>query len=415
MTAKLEWRRSLTVRYTADVAVLGGGIAGVCAACAAARTGARVILVERFGVTGGMFTVGGVGNWCGDVTGQGRIFDEIQAGLAAFGVLEAPENRLFDPEVLAVVLQELLRRYGVKPLLHTTFTDVLAGETGRLQQAVVCGASGPEGLEAKQWIDATGEGQVAARAGFATMKGRPGDERQLPMSLLYFIREMPEPQAQVPAGWVEPLESEADLPMTSVWPNGPGSKAIKIKIPKFDATDTESLTAAELAGRRRMLQVLDYHQRREGRPWRLERCSPLIGIREGRRVVGDYVLTVDDLRAGRRFADAVAYGSFYLDGHNPDDDKRTYILPENELGVPPYQIPLGCLIAQDGQNLWLAGRCFSADQLALSSARVGTTCAMLGQAAGVGAALAARSDQPARGVEVTAIQQILREFGAAWD
>ena len=110
---------------------------------------------------------------------------------------------------------------------------------------------------------------------------------------------------------------------------------------------------------------------------------------EGCRITGLQTLRVDDLRAGRRFDDAVAMGTFYLDGHKPDDDKRTYILPKDELEVPPYQIPYGCLVARDGRNLFMAGRCFSADQLALSSARVSTTCSMMGQAAGIAAALCA--------------------------
>jgi hypothetical protein len=150
----------------------------------------------------------------------------------------------------------------------------------------------------------------------------------------------------------------------------------------FDSTNTESLTNAEIRARRRMMEVLHYHQRIEKRAWLLDHCSPIIGIREGCRIVGDYVLKVDDLRAGGEFEDAVARGTFYLDGHKPDDDKRTYILPKDRLKVPPYQIPLRCLIAKDGKNLWMAGRCFSADQLALSSARVSTTGSMMGQAAG---------------------------------
>ncbi len=107
----------------------------------------------------------------------------------------------------------------------------------------------------------------------------------------------------------------------------------------FDSTDTESMTAAEIAARRRMLEVLSYFQAVEGKDWRFDHCSPIIGIREGYRIVGRYQLRVDDLRAGREFDDAVA---------------------------------------RDGRNLLMAGRCMSADQLALSSARVTTTCSMMG-------------------------------------
>lgn len=200
--------------------------------------------------------------------------------------------------------------------------------------------------------------------------------------------------------------------MTSVWPDGPGGNAIKVKIPMFDATDTESLTAAEIQARRRMLQVLAYHQRVEKRAWRLDHCSPIIGIREGARIAGDYVLTVDDLRAGRAFEDGVARGTYYLDGHKPDDDQRTYILPKDQLAVPPYQIPLRCLIARDGKNLMMAGRNFSADQLALSSARVSTSGAMMGQAAGIAAALAASQKCDPRQVNPDEVRRIVVERGA---
>ena len=104
------------------------------------------------------------------------------------------------------------------------------------------------------------------------------------MSLMYFVRHVEETEpAALPEGWFQPITDKADLPMTSVWPDGPGGNAIKVKIPMFDATDTESLTAAEIRGRRRMMEVMDYHQRVEKKPWRLDHCSPIIGIREGAR------------------------------------------------------------------------------------------------------------------------------------
>jgi hypothetical protein len=200
--------------------------------------------------------------------------------------------------------------------------------------------------------------------------------------------------------------------MTSKWPNGPGSDALKIKIPMFDSTDTESLTAAEIRARRRMMEVLDYYQRIEKKPWRLDHCSPIIGIREGCRIVGDYILKVEDLRAGRAFDDAVARGTFYLDAHKPDDDKRTYILSESERQVPPYQIPLRSLIARDGRNLMMAGRCFSADQLALSSARVSTSSSMMGQAAGIAAAMSTRKRCDPRQLDPADVRKIVEGRGA---
>jgi len=402
------------MRYEADVAVIGGGIAGVSAACAAARSGVKVIVVERFGVTGGVLTTGGVANFCGQMDGQGEVFDCIVEDLRAFSALgEGERESVFHYEILAVVLQELLLRRGVHLLLHTRFVDACVTE-GHITECIVCGMSGPEALRAKQFIDCSGESVLARAAGCETMKGGERSAYQLPMSMMYFIRHVaPEAAARhLPAGWFEPIESEADLPMTSIWPDGPGGNAIKIKIPMFDSTDTESLTAAEIRARRRMMEVMDFHQRVEDRPWRLDHCSPIIGIREGCRVVGDYVLTVEDLRAGRAFDDAVARGTFYLDGHKPDDDKRTYILPQDELGVPPYQIPLRSLIARDAHNLMMAGRNLSADQLALSSARVATSGSMMGQAAGIAAAMAAAENCDVRDLAPTEVRNEVQARGA---
>lgn len=416
---EIVWKRRVPVRYECDVAVVGGGIAGVSAALAAAKTGVKVLLVERFAVTGGNATVGGVGSFCGETAGQGEAFDAIVAGLEAFGAIvpykpyPEMEARVFDSEILAVVLQELLLQRGVRLLLHTQFVDVCVAD-GRISECIVCGPSGPEAMRAAQFIDCTGEAQVVHAAAFETIKGRPEDGLQLPMSLMYFVRHVAEQdaRAQVPDGWFQRLRSKEDLPMTSVWPNGPGGNALKIKIPMFDATDTESLTAAEIRARRRMMEVLDYFQREEKNPWLLDHCSARIGIREGRRTVGEYVLTLDDLRAGRKFDDAIARGVFYLDGHRPDDDKRTYILPPEERQVPPYQIPYRTLLPRGAKNLQVAGRCLSADQLALSSARVMTTCAMMGQAAGVAAALAATHGASLQNLDFTDVRTVVEERDA---
>ncbi|MFP4502799.1 MAG: FAD-dependent oxidoreductase [Candidatus Hydrogenedentota bacterium] len=417
---EVVWQRKVPVRYEADVAVLGGGIAGVTAAMAAARDGARVVLVERFAVTGGNATVGGVASFCGETHGQGAVFDAILDALETWNAIvpykpyPEADNRVFDHAILAVVLQELLLKDGVKLLLHTDLVDVNVSGRGHVSEVIVCGPSGPEALRAKQFIDCTGEAHLASRAGFTTMKGREEDNLQLPMSLMYFVREVDKEHAkpQVPEGWFKALRERGDLPMTSIWPNGPGGKAHKIKIPMFDASDTESITQAEIASRRRMMEVLDYFQRVEEKPWRLDHASPRIGIREGRRILGEYVLNVEELRAACTFDDAIARGVYYLDGHKPDDDKRTYILPKEERKVPPYQIPFRCLRLREAVNVLAAGRLLSADQLAMSSARVMTTCAMMGQAAGYAAAIAVRKSCEARDVDPLDVRKAVEAQGA---
>ena len=152
----IEWQRNVPVRYDADVAVVGGGIAGVSAACAAAKSGARVILVERFAVTGGVLTTGGVANFCGQMHEQGEVFDEMIAQLKSFNAIGQERESVFHYEILAVVLQEMLLARGVKLLLHTRFVDARARD-GRIGECIVCGKSGLEAIRAHQFIDTTGE------------------------------------------------------------------------------------------------------------------------------------------------------------------------------------------------------------------------------------------------------------------
>jgi hypothetical protein len=249
------------------------------------------------------------------------------------------------------------------------------------------------------------------------MKGDPVNGHQLPMSKMSFVREVDEKEVlfQTPEDWPGKILKEEDLPMTSVWPDGPGGKALKIKIPMFDSTSSESLTDAEIRARRRTMDVLYYYQAIEKKKWRLINSAPIIGIREGCRIEGDYILKVDDLRAGRAFDDGVARGTFYLDGHKPTDDKRTYILPKDQLNVPPYQIPMRSLIAKDSDNLLMAGRCMSADQLALSSARVSTSSSMMGQATGIAAATAVNKKTMLRNLDYGEIKQEVINRGAQLD
>jgi hypothetical protein len=170
-----------------------------------------------------------------------------------------------------------------------------------------------------------------------------------------------------------------------------------------------------MEGRRRMMEVLECLQRAGHKPWLLSHSAGRIGIREGRRIVGEYVLTVEDLRAGRAFDDAVARGVYYLDAHRPDDDKRTYALSPEDRKVPPYQIPFRCLVPRGAANLLAAGRCLSADQLALSSARVMPTCSMMGQAAGIAAALCASRRCSLRALDPAEVRRIVVDRGARLD
>ena len=220
--------------------------------------------------------------------GQGEAFDAIVEGLEAFDAIESyrpyPEadNRKFDHSILAVVLQELTLRRGYQ----ASPSHATRGCTGHgwCDYGVHRGWTlRPEALRAKQFIDCTGEAVLARAVNVKTVQGRPEDGLPLPMSMMFFVRHLDKKEARntIPEGWFKRLNERGDLPMTSIWPNGPHSNALKIKVPMFDASDTESMTMAEIAGRRRMLEVLEYYQRVEKKPWLFDHCATRIGIREG--------------------------------------------------------------------------------------------------------------------------------------
>ena len=435
----IPYSREVPVAYEADVAVIGGGIAGVCAAAAAARSGVRVVLVERFASTGGLLTSGGVSHFCDENAFRsplGEVFTEILTELEAWNAIGHEKPPAFHYEALAVILQELLLRRGVKLLLNTRLTDACVQDDGRITEAIVCGVSGPQALRAKQFIDCSGESALARAAKFTILGDWDTDERRIPMSMMCFVREVEGPPLwpTMPPGWstalaeVEIAQREADavaLPLgvgdawpeegevpastaaglrkISIWPDGPGGKALKLWFATVDATDAEQLAAAEIHARRCMMEVVDYYQRIVGKPWRLDHAAPMLGIRDGAIIAGDYVLTMDDLKAGRAFEDGVARGTYQLHlGPYPDPDFRK---------VPAHQIPLRSLIAREGRNLMMAGRNLSADREAQSSVRVATSGAMMGQAAGIAAAMAAQQDTEVRSLDPADIRRTVQERG----
>ena len=175
----MSWSRKVPVRYQADVAVIGGGIAGVSAACAAAKSGANVVLVERFAVTGGMMTTGGVANFEGQMYGQGEVFDRIiddlkqWNALSSGGVMTDDQQTCFHYEILAIVLQEMLLRRKVKLLLHTRFVDVCVDDDGRISECIICGKSGPEALRIASLASSTSGLSLTSRAWMRRIASRP--------------------------------------------------------------------------------------------------------------------------------------------------------------------------------------------------------------------------------------------------
>lgn len=372
-----------------DVLVAGGGTAGSAAAIAAARRGARVLLVEEMNCLGGVSTGGGVGEWFASLEGMGNVFDETLGKMAKFGA-RFENNRWFNPEYLKGVWQLQAEEAGVDILFHASVTKVHT-DGRRVTGAEITACSQTFTVEADWFIDTSGEGDLCALAGAAFEKGN-ADGRVLHMSLTAWMYDTGVKQPLwLPEG-LDPIESADDLPgLGSGWLVD--DKRIYLNATKVldrDPTDPFQLSAAEREARRQLLRIAHYVQRFEQPTFALAASGSRIGIREGRRVTGDFVLTKDlvlDRDAALAFEDGVAVATCQIDFHSLTKAGRSGWRQRLE----PYNIPFRCLVARDFDNLMMAGKCISVDQVVHSSSRMTPTCCAMGQAVGTAAALAAEA------------------------
>ena len=408
----IRFRREVPVAGEFDLVVAGGGMAGFGAACAAGRAGLKTLLVERQAQLGGMGTAGGVGNFCygfGAPIGNGRVFDDVLEAMASAGAIGEQagwqvrrsaalerENHTNDHAFLPLVLQRLARAAGVELLLCT---DVVGAATdrGRITEVVLHNRSLLQAMRAPLFVDASGDAILARHAGARTLPlADPVLPQMIKPSLMIFLRRV-----DGPAPARQPLllrhYGAGEEPDYSVWAEPRGRTSLKFKL--FDYTfDTGSgagLSRAEEEMRARIPEAVRHFQEHHDARWVFDFAAPVLGVREGRRVRGDYVLGVADVRAGRRFADSVAHGSFTIDAHNHDEV------------VPPYQIPYRSLVVAGLANCFVAGRCFSADRPAMASARIMATSCLAGQAVAHAAALALRHRSAIREVDTAAIRDRL--------
>lgn len=422
----------LPVAAQADVAVLGGGPAGLCAAVAAAQEGAEVLLVERYGFLGGMATAGLVNPFMAFQTAapatphdlklvNGGLLQVIIARLQEAGGYNA-EHQAFDPETFKQVAQEMALEAGVRLRLHTMLFGALADE-GRVRLAGVASKSGLETVAAEVFIDATGDADLAAWAGAEYEQGRPEDGLCQPMTLNFRMGGV-EPDLMPSRAEINALyeaakqRGEIANPRENVlWFYTTRKGEIHFNTTRVvgkQATDAEDLTAAEIEARRQVKQMVTFLQREVSgfAHAYLLATGTQIGMRESRRVRGDYVLTAEDVLSARDFADGIARGCYPVDIHNPAGS-GTVIKP-----VPPgrsYAIPYRCLTPVGCENLLVAGRPISCDHAAHSSLRVMPIAMNVGEAAGVAAARALERQGQVRAVEVEALRRRLRERGAVID
>ena len=435
--------RDIPVCREVDVMVAGGGPAGTAAALAAARNGAEVIVVEQFNCLGGVAGAGGHGHISKyDETGTGR---RIVGGIAheignriveeGFGTRNS-HGVWFEVEGLKLLLEKMAGESGVSLLYHTFICDVLV-ENGAAAGAVIQNKGGRRIIRAKRVIDCTGDGDVGFRAGCPFEFGRPSDGKCQPVTLMFtiggvdwervrkfkeeYLRKYPDD----PEGWkMERVYAEAvkkgDMRpfqtgnMGWRWtPTRPDQVGVNFThVIHVDSTSAERLTAATIEARRQAFETIQVY--RKYIPG-MENCHMVstpntIGIRESRRIMGDYVLTEEDIKSGREFDDNICYGSFFVDIHcidGPGMDPTVWNPPEGF----KYHIPYRILVPCDVGNMLVAGRCVSCTHIALGSIRVMVQCIGMGEAAGTAAALSLKYSVAPREIDIDILQKRLRKQG----
>jgi len=416
-----------------DVVVIGAGSAGSAAAITAGRLGARTLLVDRLGFMGGTSTavldtfyafytpgvarrrvVGGIG-WevARRLTEAGAAFERPNTYGAGTGVT-------YDAEALKVLWERLAEDAVVELLLHTWATGTRLDHDRRLRAVRLWNKGGERWVEASVFVDASGDADVSALAG-APYETAARTGRVQSLSTLFKLANVDVARASaVPKAelWARMREAAATgeyrLPrIEGSWHRTPYPGIVLVhmtRIPNVDATDPEQLTRAEVEGRR---QVQEYHRfLRDQVPGFghsvIVATSPAIGVRESRRVIGDYRLTRDDVLGGRRFDDEIALCGAPIEDHHAGGDTEWQAVGAS--GV--YGLPYRTLLPAGIEGLLVAGRCFSATHDAHASARSMATCMAMGQAAGTAAAMASSEESTPRSIDPAGLRAGLIAAGA---
>ena len=424
--------KGLPVAAEVDVLVVGGGPAGVGAALAAARNGARTLVIEQFNCLGGVATAGGHGHISKyDESGTGRrivggIADEMgdRVVRGGFGIRNS-HGIWFEVEGLKLLLDQMAGDAGVDILYHTFFSDTVV-EDGAVVGAVIQNKDGRQVVSARRTVDCTGDGDVAFHADCPYEVGRPSDHKCQPVTLMFTIGGVDWQKAsawrtdyQMTGAWEEAQRKGDMRPFQKTimgwwWtPTRPDQVGVNFThIIHVDSTRAEDLTAATIEGRRQAYETIEVY--RKYVPG-MEHCYMVatpntVGIRESRRIMGDYVLTEDDVKGQKEFPDNICYGSFFVDIHCIDGPGMDHTVWRPPTGFK-YHIPYRVLVPRGTENLLTAGRCVSCTHIALGSIRVMVPCIGMGEAAGTAAVLSLKAGVTPRRIDTGRLQDQLRSQG----
>ena len=414
-----------------DLIVAGGGFSGVGAALAAAREGLKVLLVERGNCLGGAAVTGLINpfmpywtplNGPNDSTRKklsAGIFKEISDCLSEAGAL-ASNDMTFDEEYLKLLLNRMMVKAGVKLLYHSYVIEAEI-ESGTVNGITVANKSGNLKLTADYYIDATGDGDVSALCGFPFKLGREKDGLSQPMTLCFRLAGVDKKAFTEIRPKINPLYKEyRELgKIKNIREDVLIFNTMKDDILHFNSTrivkknpvDAFDITDAEIDAREQVHELVAFLKDNFEcfKNARLIMTAPQIGVRESRKIEGEYILTVEDLKECIKFDDAIAAGNYDIDIHNPEGSGTFhYYFKDGEY----YTIPYRSLIPKGSKNMLTAGRCISATHEAQASIRIIPIVCCIGEAAGTAVAVAYKNKTDLLSADISEIQNILLKNGA---
>ncbi|MBO5952698.1 MAG: FAD-dependent oxidoreductase [Oscillospiraceae bacterium] len=431
----VTYQTDIPLKDSYDVIVLGGGPAGCTAAASAAREGAKTLLIEASGVLGGMGTGGLVPCWC-PLTDKEKI---IYRGMAQTVITRmkaemphVPEEKWdwlpIDAEVLKRVYDRFVKEYGVDVLFGTHICQVQA-ENGCVSSVIASNKQGLCAYRAKVYVDCTGDADVAALAGAAFMHGDKNGNL-MPATLCFTVANIDEEAYRRRGGIhgqkqnspIHAVVTDNAFPLVTdshLCPHMIGNGVLGLNsghLCQVDSTDPQSVSDALMKGREMAHQIHEGLKKYCPEVFAqsiMVATAPMMGIREGRRILGDYTLTIDDYISRRTFDDEICRNSYYVDVHMSPEQQASCGANLQRRYEPgeSHGVPYRCMVPQNLINVLVAGRSVSCDREIQGSVRVMPNCLCTGEAAGMAAAMAAKTDSDVHAVDVKKLRERLKEEG----